>query len=789
MVPDLTARGSRLKIKPSALPDADGFFVFPHPLPFDMNPTDPIAPAASNEEKTAIVFDLARRPIAPEAPAPILASPFDSAATRPLGCQHDAGLEANYKIQSVIGEGGMGIVYLATDLRLGRFVAIKRLRPAHRNDPALRSRFLREARTAASLNSAHIVHVYDIGEDAEGPFLVMEYVASTLPAAAPGLPHPPQTFERRILDIGTLSLRDSLTLLLKLGHAMETAHAAGVIHRDLKPANILLDADGEPKIADFGLAHLSGTAHAELQNQGTLTLPGSKLLSLGYGAPEQETDASQCDERTDIYGLGAILFFALTGKNPRFFREDEIPAPVRPLLAKALATSPDRRYTSTAAFDADIVALLADTRPARPTKTTWRCKWCNTENAIDKRFCDGCGWDGLSTCLECGAQMRFGIQFCGACGADQASYEAAEKALHEAKTAFESRNYAKASAIATPHSFKPSGPTGQQLFDSIAEFNRKANEALNRLQDLHEKIPLDMQRGNYELALRHLKEAEKLCATPTEAMQKVRKQLPSILEKNALDRIEGLILHRQWNRAERLLQTQSVSTPAGRLKYDALRHKIRRHHSNARLLRFSLAIVMILFSYLALAPFGILHSEKRRENPLWHPFHALATDSILAKPLTAYAKMCGVSDLQSWLPTPDSLIALERAYQSKLAQEKRAFQQEDERLKKEYQDVLTTMRTNAAQQKDEASATRLNAEIQRFQRDHTFPEEPFPVAENIDRLDFRNRAQRLADDFRNRIDALKDDYRKALQTEYDSLCAKGDTLQAKPYKSAIDALP
>ncbi len=151
--------------------------------------------------------------------------------------------------------------------------------------------------------------------------------------------------------------------------------------------------------------------------------------------------------------------------------------------------------------------------------------------------------------------------------------------------------------------------------------------------------------------------------------------------------------------------------------------------------------------------------------------------------------MCGVSDLQSWLPTPDSLIAMERAYQSKLAQEKRAFQQADERLKKEYQNVLTTMRTNAAQQKDEASATRLNAEIQRFQRDHTFPEEPFPVAENIDRLDFRNRAQRLADDFRNRIDALKDDYRKALQTEYDSLCAKGDTLQAKPYKSAIDALP
>ncbi|MGN0844549.1 MAG: serine/threonine-protein kinase [Kiritimatiellia bacterium] len=754
-----------------------------------MNPTEPIAPATSTEGKTAVVFDLARRPIAPEAPAPALSSPSGLAAVQPVGSNHGMVLEENYKIQSVIGEGGMGIVYLATDLRLGRFVAVKRLRPAHRNDPALRSRFLREARTAARLNSAHIVHVYDIGEDAEGPFLVMEYVASSLPAAAPGLPHPPQTFERRILDIGTLSLRDSLSLLLKLGHAMETAHAAGVIHRDLKPANILMDADGEPKIADFGLAHLSGSAHAELQNQGTLTLPGSKLLSLGYGAPEQETDASQCDERTDIYGLGAILFFALTGKNPRFFREDEIPAPVRPLLAKALATSPDRRYTSTAAFDADIVALLADTRPTRPTKTTWRCKWCNTENAIDKRFCDGCGWDGLTICLECGAQMRFGIQFCGACGADQAAYEAAEKALHEARRAFEVRNYSQAAAIAAPNSFKPSGPSGQQLFDSIADFNRKANAALARLQDLHSKIPMDIQRGNYELALRHLKEEEKLCASPTEEMQKVRRQLPSILEKNALDRIEGLILHRQWSRAERLLQTQSVSTPSGRIKYDALRHKIRRHHTHVRLMRFALALAILFFSYLALAPFGILHSEKHRENLLWRPFHALATDSILAKPLTAYATACGISDLQSWLPIPSQLVSMERSYQAKLAQEKRAFQQAEDLLQKEYQTLLTTMRTNAAQQKDEASAKRLNAELQRFQRDRTFPEESFPIEENTDRLDFRNRAQQIADDFRRRSDSLKENYRKALQTEYEALCAKGETLRAKPFKTAIENVP
>ena len=547
---------------------------------------------------TAVIPEQASRPIAPEAAPPARAAAPERA-------------EDAYELLGTIGEGGMGVVRLARDRRLGRLVAIKRLRPERLGDPAVRGRFLREARAAAALASAHVVHVYALGEDAEGPWLAMEYVGGPNPATEPGAPNPPQTLEERVAASGTYRPREAMALLLKIGRAVECAHAAGVIHRDLKPANILLDASGEPKVADFGLAHLSATDAPQggtAAEPDALTMTGEKLLSLGYGAPEQEIDASRCDARTDVYGLGALLFFALTGRNPRFFRPDDLPVSLRPVLNKALATDPARRHPTAAAFDADLAALLADPRPAPPTvKTTWRCKWCGTVNPLEKRFCDGCGWDGQAHCLECGSEMRFGIQFCGVCGANQALYETAENVLRRIDRAFAAHDLSHAADLAAaPLALEPSGPTGQRMLDRVREAGVRARADIERRNALRETIPMELRARNYERAGKLIEELRTLSAEPADIHAEEFDSLPMLVESRDLDRISRAVQERDWSLAERLFAALTPHTPAGRWRHRGLARRLKSHRR--RRLAGRLALVALLAVVLAalLAP-PLLH--------------------------------------------------------------------------------------------------------------------------------------------------------------------------------------
>lgn len=152
-------------------------------------------------------------------------------------------------------------------------------------------------------------------------------------------PNPPLDLDEFVKAKGAMDPAKTVALGIKLCSAVKYAHKRGVIHRDIKPANILFNDDWEPKLADFGLARQVNT-----QQEGA-TLAGAQLLTLGYGAPEQEVDASKVDERADIYGMGGTLWFAISGQNPRFFRESEVPEVLRTVLAKALHKDREKRVS------------------------------------------------------------------------------------------------------------------------------------------------------------------------------------------------------------------------------------------------------------------------------------------------------------------------------------------------------------------------------------------------------------------------------------------------------------
>jgi serine/threonine-protein kinase len=249
-----------------------------------------------------------------------------------------------YTLQAEIGRGGMATVYRAYDPRFKREVAIKVLPREFLHDPTFRARFEREAQTIAALEHPAIVPVYDYGEDADQPYLVMRLMAGGSLA------------ER--LERGPLTLQETASILSRLAPALDRAHALGIIHRDLKPGNILFDRDGNPYISDFGLAKLTQSA-TQLSQTGVMGTPA-------YMSPEQARGDKQIDGRTDLYALGAILYQMLTGRLP--YEADtpmglafkhvteppprlqdarpDLPAACDAVISRAMAKDPDQRFTT-----------------------------------------------------------------------------------------------------------------------------------------------------------------------------------------------------------------------------------------------------------------------------------------------------------------------------------------------------------------------------------------------------------------------------------------------------------
>ncbi len=262
-------------------------------------------------------------------------------------------LAKRYELMEKIGEGGMSRVYRARDALLKRTVAVKVLKDQMTGDGDFIRRFRREAQAAAGLSHPHIVNVYDVGEEDEIYYIVMEYVDG-------------KNLKQYIRDKGRLTTHEALAIARQIAEALVQAHAAGVIHRDIKPQNILFSKDGQVKVADFGIAIAADGS--------TLTCNDEVIGSVHYFSPEQAR-GNLAGKRSDLYSLGVILYEMVTGQVPfsgespvsvamKHVQEQmepprrlvpSIPEPLERIIQKAVQKEPGKRYQDAKSFLEDLI--------------------------------------------------------------------------------------------------------------------------------------------------------------------------------------------------------------------------------------------------------------------------------------------------------------------------------------------------------------------------------------------------------------------------------------------------